>query len=125
MDAEYIIRIILRARDEMAAAFAKARAEIAAFSAASKAASANLDKLNLGITSLNRRLGSLVNRTNEVREALKALSKGTSDAEGENNALTRAEDRLTAAQRDHQVQTSRLTSAHREYVRAQQDVSRA
>ena len=58
-DVEYILRIVLRARDEMVAVFAKARAELRGFTSDIKKFDQSLGGLNSRITGLNRRIGNV------------------------------------------------------------------
>lgn len=65
MDTEFILKIILRARDEIASVLARARAELRGFAVDSKAAKAEIDKLNSSISSMNTRLKNLTNKFDE------------------------------------------------------------
>lgn len=81
MNNEYLIRIVLRARDEIAGTLAKARAEMAAFRGETNSLKADMDGLNNTITSLNRRLGNTVQRINAVGDAMGKFHRSTSSAQ--------------------------------------------
>lgn len=93
-EAEYILRIILRAKDEFAAVFAKARTQIQGLRSDHTALNAVLKTTNDRITSLNTRYGNLIKKTNEARDAMRELAKGT---EADFDKLDRQIDRTTGA----------------------------
>lgn len=125
MDAEYILRIVLRARDEMAAALARARAEIEAFSKSARGAQGDLDGLNKSITSMNTRLGNLGKRIRGVKDDLRALVNDEHEAERTSRALSDAQTRKAdafakadAANRRYEESLRKATVAQEQHARA-------
>jgi Phage tail lysozyme len=64
-DVEYILRIILRARDEMAAVLAKARTQLRGFAS-------DADKMNLSVEKLNKSMGDFNKNMDGVAKKLEA-----------------------------------------------------
>lgn len=61
-EIEYILRIVLKARDELARALARARGELRSFSTQANNSSGGIDRINTRIASLNRHLDGLIGR---------------------------------------------------------------
>lgn len=76
-DAEYILRLIIRARDEFAGVFLKAREEIKRLRGDVNDAVGDFDKLNSKISGLSLRLKNLTGRVDEARGKLRELAQGT------------------------------------------------
>lgn len=93
-EAEYILRIILRARDEFAATFAKARTQIQGLRSDHTALNAVLKTTNDRVTSLNTRYGNLIKKTDEARAAMRELARGT---EADFDRLANQVDKSTSA----------------------------
>ena len=77
MDTEYILRIILRARDEMAKVLAKVRGELRAFGNDAKSMKGEIDKLNSSISGMNRRLGGLTDKLEKWRQTVRGARSET------------------------------------------------
>lgn len=80
MTDDYILKIILRARDEMASVLARARREVDQFARQVNRADSEVDGLNSRISGLNRRLGNTVSRVRAVRNELRELGSGSGQA---------------------------------------------
>lgn len=80
-DIEYILRIVLKARDEMAAVLAKARAELTLFSKEAGGLNKNLDGLNSRMNTLNNRLDNVTNKLSAWRSEMRSFT-GESDKAG-------------------------------------------
>lgn len=79
-DVEYILRIVLRARDEMAAVLAKARTELRGFSKDAQGLDTVLGKLNGNIDKFNANLDGVLDRLKEWQATMR-------DAGGETDGL--------------------------------------
>lgn len=82
-EVEYILRVVLKARDEMAKTFAGARAQVAAFATSARGADADITNLNKKITSLNTRLKNTVDRLDSAGQAFKRFASTKRDADGD------------------------------------------
>lgn len=80
-DVEYVLRIVLKARDEMAKVLAKARAELIGFTSAAKKGHSDIDGLNTRISSLNRRMGNLIDRFDAAGAAIHHFASRKKDAD--------------------------------------------
>lgn len=70
---EYILKIILRLRDEASKKLAAVRSEVKGIGTDAKSSQAKLDGLNSSVSSLTRRLGGLQNRLTEIRTSIRQL----------------------------------------------------
>jgi hypothetical protein len=122
-DAEYILRLIIRARDEFAAVFAKAKAEVASLRTEVNHATGDFDKLNSKITSLSLRLNTVKKRVDEARGSLRELAQGTgADFDKLSNSVDKVTDSVTksskaaraavGANKDATAEYERMASAH-------------
>src|SRR4051812_43548098 len=107
-DVEYILRVILRARDEMAAVLVKAREQLRGFATDSRNMQTNLDGLNKSITSLNTRLNNSTKKVEDWRAAIRGST-------GDNDASARSITKVIE-ENDHLIQT------HTKAIRSTQDV---
>jgi hypothetical protein len=73
-EVEYILRVILRARNELGRAFAAARKELDAFVKSANTADKDLENLNKRISSLNTRIGNSTKKVKEWQSAIRAFS---------------------------------------------------
>src|SRR3954452_12386915 len=73
-EVEYILRVILKARNDLGRAFAAAKTQLEAFTAAAKKADGDLDKLNTRISSMNTRIGNSTKKVKEWQAAIRAFS---------------------------------------------------
>lgn len=73
-EVEYVLRVILKARDEMARVFGSARTQVMLFSASVRRADKDLDGVNSRISSMNLRLGNLNKRLDASGEAFKRFA---------------------------------------------------
>jgi hypothetical protein len=80
---EFILSIVLRARDEMAGAFAEATAQVSAFRTAVRGLNSDLEPLNNNVTSLTRRLGSLRDRIRETNTVFGENNRNIHDTANE------------------------------------------
>lgn len=78
-DVEYILRIVLKARDEMAAVLAKARLELIAFSAETKKLNTQMGGLNRTMNTFNQRANTLTERLREWRTLAHAVGDDNDD----------------------------------------------
>lgn len=113
MDVEYILRIVLRARNELASAFAKARAEVAAFAAETKKFNKDLDGLNTRITSLNQRVGNVTNKINDWRAAMRGFGTDSKDAEKSSGDLAKEVEHLAESADTAVTKNKNLTQQFR------------
>lgn len=67
-DVEFILRIVLKARDEMAGALGKARGELSLFAAEAEKAGKHIDALNGHIDKLNGKLDGLRGKVAEIKQ---------------------------------------------------------
>src|SRR4051794_21912474 len=93
-NVEYILRIILRARDEMAAVLRKARMELEKFSGDVEKLDKNLDSLNSRITSLNTRVGNVTRKIEDWRAAMRGFGKDGDSAATSTKKMVKATDDL-------------------------------
>jgi chromosome segregation ATPase len=73
-EAEYVLRLILRARDELSSKLTKVRTELKGLEKDSANASKGFDELNKRITSANTRIGNLTDKMKEARKAFRDLA---------------------------------------------------
>lgn len=87
-DAEFILRIILRARDEMAGALAKARGELALLTSQSQQWRGELKRLNGELDNFFNRLDRFSSRaTKNIRDEIDAHRRATSSSADHAQAL--------------------------------------
>jgi hypothetical protein len=96
-EAEYILRILLRARDQMSAVLAKARKEIAAFGEQTKKTNTDIDKLNSQITSLNTRIGNVTDKVAAWRAAMRDFGKDGETASRSARNVTKSAEQIAVA----------------------------
>jgi hypothetical protein len=106
VDTEYILRIILKARDEIAGVLARARAELKLFGTEAKNSKADIDKLNKSLSSMNTRLGNVIDkfgdwhtRVNGARSDTGQFSKSVS---GLDNSIKNVNLELNKSSREHE-----------------------
>src|SRR4051812_7780182 len=78
-DAEYLLRIVIRARDELAAGLASARAELALFTKDTKGLQKELNALNTKFDNLDRRAQKVRKSLIGARAAVQEFTRGSSD----------------------------------------------
>lgn len=117
-NVEYILRIILRARDEMAAVLRKARLEMERMESSAGKLDAKLEGLNSRITSLNTRVGNVTRKIEDWRAAMQGFGKDGDDAGKSTKGLAKEVDNLALrsgravkSQKDLADEFSRLHSA--------------
>jgi hypothetical protein len=125
MDVEYILRIVLRARDEIAGALVKARTELAAFGDEADRVNSRLDPLNKNVTSLSRRISTLQGRLQGLRGDLKDLASQNSAATKSSSDLANAHQRLSRLEGEHATTLKNLNRAQADYTRISRQVSQA
>src|SRR4051812_4633522 len=86
-DVEYILRIILKARDEMAAVLAKARTQIRAFTK-------DADNMNASVTNLNQAMKNFDGNMDGITKKLEAWRAVLRDAGDDSKKTGKALDDL-------------------------------
>jgi phage-related protein len=89
-DVEYILRIVLKARDDMALVLAKARRELRGFTA-------DADKMNTSVASLNKAMGEFNNNMDGVTKKLEGWRAILRDAADDSKKSAKSLDSLTKA----------------------------
>ena len=79
-EIEYILRIILRARDETAAAFKSAREELRLFVNAIDGHTKKLDAFNNSMSNVEKNIGSVTEKLREWRAVMQGLGDDNNDA---------------------------------------------
>jgi hypothetical protein len=84
-DVEYILRIILKARDEMAAVLAKARTQLRGFTT-------DADKMNSAVTNLNQAMKNFDTNMDGITKKLQAWRAVLRDAGGDSDKTSKSLD---------------------------------
>jgi len=79
-EIEYILRILLKARDETAAAFKSAREELRLFVSAVDAQSVKLDKFNESMSKMEKNMTSITEKIRDWRAAMQGLGEDNDDS---------------------------------------------
>src|SRR4051812_33518445 len=79
-ETEYILRVILRARNEMAKVLAAATAELKAFGQNANKIDKDLEGLNKRITSMNNRLGNVTDKVAAWRATTRGMGRDSDEA---------------------------------------------
>jgi hypothetical protein len=101
---EYVIRVVLRARDELSVKLAKIREEI-------RELSNDADGLDAGLAGVNERITKLNQRSTTLIEKLGRLKKATDDLGGSVRAFNKLEEDLAKAERNSEDATHRQRDA--------------
>lgn len=103
-DIEYIIRVVLKARDDMRGKLGAAAAEIRGLDAAADGLDKRLDNVNKKVTSFNTRVNNLGATLKKVREGDATLDDVLKDITKSEQDLEHASKSATAALGDqHQI----------------------
>jgi hypothetical protein len=125
MDTEYILRIILKARDEIAGVLARARAEIRGFSRDAQSMKAEIDKINTSISGMNRRLGGLTDRLEKWRQTIRGARSATDELADSETREAKATERLATAKEKLRDVSNRVGGSQRAYNSALEALGRA
>jgi hypothetical protein len=114
-DVEYVLRIVLKARDEMSLVLGKAAAELRAFEESVKGLDGRLN-------AINQRMRTFNNRIRDARENLGELKKASDDTGGSVRLVTVAEDDLTdSIERGSRASNERLRTELNEHLQTQRN----
>lgn len=123
-ESEYILSIILRARNEMAGAFAAATAEASAFRTVIKGLDGDLDSLNGKVSSLTRRLGTLRDRIKDTNSVFKDNQNGIAAAVFSFNQLENSVKNIGGDFNQMRLRVKEATSDVRDHDRAVRESER-
>lgn len=118
-EAEYILRVILEARDKMATVLRAARAELRQFGSDAKKAGVDIDGLNSKVSSLTRRLGNMISRFDEAGAAIHRFASQKRDADQLLERNVRLFDSFAGAMRETANAARETTRANESHTRAQ------
>src|SRR3954470_20186331 len=96
-DIEYILRIILKARDEMAGVLAKARVQLQGFTADADKMNTSVDKLNGTMAKFNGHMDGVTKKLESWRAILKDAADSTNKSTKSIDSLTKATEKQVRA----------------------------
>jgi len=127
-EIEYILRIILRARDETAAAFRLAREQLRGFITDAERGTNKLEGFNTSMKNMEKNMGNVTTKLREWRAVMQGLGDDNKEASKSVGQLGREMDtvvkKTTAAARSQKEltqETSRLRQQWKELDKAQKD----
>jgi phage-related protein len=124
-DVEYILRIILRARDEMAAVLAKARTQLRGFAADADKMNLSVDKLNKSMSAFNTNMDGVSKKLESWRAVLRDAGRDSEQAaKSIDNVGKSAQRSATSTQRAAQTQ-EQLQKAARNLRKEVNDLTKA
>src|SRR4051812_36591124 len=88
-EVEYILRIVLKARDELAGALKAAREELRLFANATNSHTSKINAFNESMAKMDKNVEGITNKFREWRAVIEGSSKGTDDHKKSMTALNR------------------------------------
>ena len=79
-DVEYVLRIVLKARDELAAGLAKARTQLKAFAKDVEDNQSKINAFNQSMETMEKNVGNITDKFREWRAVLQGVDKDNDDA---------------------------------------------
>jgi phage-related protein len=79
-DVEYILRIVLKARDELAAVLSKARTQIQGFKRDVDSMDGSMDKLNASLSTLDKNMGGIAQKLEAWRVTMRGMGDDSKEA---------------------------------------------
>ena len=127
-EVEYILRIILRARDETAKAFQAAREQLRLFVKAADDGSAKLDKFNKSMKTMENNMDSLTTKLREWRTVMQGLgdendeaAKSIAKVGKETDSYVKKSQQAVRAQKDLYAESSKLRREFTELEKAEKN----
>jgi phage-related protein len=116
-DIEYILRIILKARDEMAGVLAKARTQLRGFAK-------DADAMNTSVTNLNQAMKNFDNHMDGVTKKLQAWRTVLHDAADGGKEVVKSVDNIGKAQERAVTRTKAAIKTNEDYFKSIEDLGK-
>ena len=110
-EVEYILRIVLKARDELAGALAAARAELRGFARDAENNKKKIDGFNDSIEKMNTNVANITDKFREWRTVIQGVGDGNADAKKSFGDLGKEVDNASKASKRHADEQTKAARA--------------
>ena len=110
-EVEYILRIVLKARDELATALRKAREELRRFADSAESNQKKIDAFNKSIEAMDKNVTNITDKFREWRAVIEGTGRGNADAKKSFGELGREVDSASKATQRHATEQERAAKA--------------